>query len=425
MKRLLLLSLLLNAALAVAVWLHPAATQPVPRPLRGEVRAPAAPGGARITDVRPSRSAEPTPWSWVEHRDPARLVTALRAVGCPEETIRDLVVARVCRRYRSQMLASEEARARSWDYTRNRPRADWQESRWHQEELRNQMLTELETLLGPEFAAYRARVLGWDHAPDPDYLGPDQRRQVRELQTRYRQLREDLESDRTLGTLDAAGAARLAELARQQRAELATLLSPSELAEYVARDSPAARFVLGRLPGAKSEAEFRAIVNLADAFGLDPSLGNDLASRYPGAPVDDAQHQADAARLAEFNRQLQELLGSDRAAEREAESQADAEQQAERERERREQEEQARLARIAATAGVSAEDATRFLDRLKALQPELQPRLEAFEKELTGTPEERRRQMDAAVTAELDKVAVEVLGNRGPAFVRAMKERER
>jgi hypothetical protein len=345
-------------------------------------------------------------------------------VGCPEETIRDLVVARICRRYRSELLANEEERARSWDYTRNRAQADWQESRWRQEDLRNAMLAELETLLGPEFSAYRTRVFGWDDTGAPDYLGADQRRQVREVETRYRRLRQALLFDRTSGTLDAAGAARLAELAGQQRAELATLLSPSELAEYVAHDSAASQFVLNRLPGAKSEAEFRTIVSLADELGLDPSMGNDLASRYLVEPADDPQRQADAARLAEFNRRLQELLGADRTAEREAESGVAAEREAERERQRREGEEQARFTEIAATAGISADDASRFLERLKALEPTLRPRLEAFEKQLTGTPEERRQQIDAAVTAELEKVATEILGDRGPALVRAMKERQ-
>ena len=47
-----------------------------------------------------------------------------------------------------------------------------------------------------------------------------------------------------------------------------------------------------------------------------------------------------------------------------------------------------------------------------------------MEKQLTGTPEEKQKQLQATVEAELEQIAVEIIGEKGREFVRQMKERE-
>lgn len=423
MKRLLVLSVLLNAVLLGLIWRQAQRQAPMPRAPRGEVGEPAARRNAPSQPTGPDAAARPSRWSGIESRDPRQLMANLRAIGCPEATVRDLVVMRVCRDYRARLLAEEEQAAKAWDFTRNRANADWRERNARQRELRDQMNAELEALLGQSFGQYGVGVayLGFSDGT-PDFLSIEKRRAVRETEARFRRLTEALESDRTLGLLDAEGAARLSELRRQQQAELAQLLTPQEAEEHLYRESPAARYVRERMPPAKSEAEFRAIVRLAAELELDPESGNDFASRIGQPPADPALAQAEADRQAEFQRRLEDLLGKERLAEQAKERQAEAERERLAEQERREQEQRARFTEIAEAVGVESAAAERFMDRLKELQPTLESRFTELEKTLTGTPEEKKSQMQAAVKAELEAQAVAIMGDKGRDFLRKMDD---
>ncbi len=417
MKRLLAISVLLNLVLAgVALW-RGQRESPMPRPPRAEIGEPAARGGVRITRTVPAQPMLDTPWSRIESRDPARLIANLRALGCPEQTIHDLVVFRVCRRYRDQLLAAEAAAARDWNFSHNEsPEAFW-ERQDARSQLRNRMFAEIEDLFGQN-ATWLQTLMGPTFRDDREYLPLDKRRQVRELDTRYQQLSRELESEQMTGGLDAEGAARLAELKRQKQAELAQILSPSESEEYLYRASAAAQYVLQRLPQAKSEAEFRAIVKVAAETGMDPNSDSGLNARYGIEPAEPALAKAAADKEAEFQRRLQEALGADRVAEQEAQKQAEAEQERLQEEQRHEQQERARMATLAESVGVTAEAANQFMDRIKERQSEFEAKFKDLENSLTGTPEEKQQRMEAAVRAELEKQAVEIMGEKGRDFVR-------
>ena len=125
---------------------------------------------------------------------------------------------------------------------------------------------------------------------------------------------------------------------------------------------------------------------------------------------------------AAFDQRLKELLGEQRLAEVQADEQARVAADTARQREQSEEQERARFAEIVAPAGVSAEDATRFMNRLKELEPVLGPKFDAMEKTLTGTPEEKQQQMKAAIRVELEKAATEIFGTKGTAVVDKMME---
>ncbi len=115
----LLLSLALNLGLgAVAIYIYRAAVPPSSLstseeikpsvqvfrqrarqlrrgPLSGDAVAPAL-SDAALAD-------RPKDWSEIESSDYATFIANLRAAGCPEETIRDLVTARVNQAYGSQL----------------------------------------------------------------------------------------------------------------------------------------------------------------------------------------------------------------------------------------------------------------------------------------------------------------------------------
>lgn len=81
------------------------------------------------------------------------------------------------------------------------------------------------------------------------------------------------------------------------------------------------------------------------------------------------------------------------------------------------------MAFLAEPLGISAEDAGRFFDRLQELAPVLKSEFAAFEKTLTGAPEEKAKQLQSAIQADMSKRASEILGEKGPALVKIMMER--
>jgi hypothetical protein len=84
--------------------------------------------------------------------------------------------------------------------------------------------------------------------------------------------------------------------------------------------------------------------------------------------------------------------------------------------------ERAHLTELAASVGISAEDASRFFDELKQHEKVLGQRFSEMEKSLTGSAEEKQTQMRTAVEEELTKLASETLGDQGPALVHKMVE---
>jgi hypothetical protein len=84
--------------------------------------------------------------------------------------------------------------------------------------------------------------------------------------------------------------------------------------------------------------------------------------------------------------------------------------------------ERAHITELAASVGISAEDASRFFVQLKQQEATLGPRLDELRKSLTGSPEEQQQQVRAAVEAELTRLASQTLGDKGPALVQKMTE---
>ena len=210
----------------------------------------------------------------------------------------------------------------------------------------------------------------------------------------------------------------MGRLQHQKQAELAQILSPQELEQYLYHASPAADYVRKNLPEAKSEAEFRAIVRLAADLEMDANAATGSRARFGVEPADPTLAEAAAAKEAEFKRRLGDVLGQERVAEREAQRLADAEREQRETAQRQEQEERARLAAIAESVGVSVDDANRLLDQLEDQQPVWEARFKELEATLSGSPQEKATQMEAAVRAELEEQAVAIMGDKGRDFVR-------
>ena len=78
---------------------------------------------------------------------------------------------------------------------------------------------------------------------------------------------------------------------------------------------------------------------------------------------------------------------------------------------------QSQVVDAAKEIGLSAESAKRFCERLDSTRAAMEKKFEEMEKGLTGTPEEKQKQMVTAIKAELNKMAIETMGEKGPKVV--------
>jgi hypothetical protein len=419
MKRFLQISLLLNVVLLATAGWRSRYEPPLPRPLRGDVREPLQ-YSARLRGGSPAeRTQRSNAWSSIASADAHQFIVNLRAIGCPDQTLRDIVVMQVCREYRNRLLALEMEAAHSWDYTRQQSRNFWRERNEQRTDLRDEMISKLESLFGQSWMSLTTSLRGgpeWGRDP-LESLSIEARRQIREVDAKYRREMDELQQKTWTGDSDIADLASRRDLERQKRVELASILSPSELEEYLYRQSPAADYVRRNQPQAKSEAEFRAMVKLA--LELEMSEATDARpGRYGLVVPDDARREAEQRR-AEFERRLKELLGETVIAERNAEEQAREAEEAKAKYAEDEQRFQQQLISTAAEVGVSAEDAKLFFKRMM----ELKIKFDEMEKNLTGTPQERHKQMEAAAKAEMEKAAIETMGEKGLALIEKMTKK--
>ena len=204
-------------------------------------------------------------WQELETPDYAAYVINLREIGCPEQTIRDIIIADVNQLYARKRLADVVTPDQQW---------------WRAEPDTNLVATAsakilaldqerralLTTLLGlnwdapatpvPSFVALNGPVLG--------ELSPEAKRSVQDLLTRSQQ--------RTQVYLDAQKAAgkppdpaEMARLGQQTRNELAQLLNPAQMEEFLLRYSQNAAALREQLRGvAVTPDEFRKLFRLSD-----------------------------------------------------------------------------------------------------------------------------------------------------------------
>lgn len=302
---LLVASLLLNAALLA--WLtRDRSRQAAPSGADGVVAAsPASTPGAGPRDPETPLGAV-AGGGWTDEVNWARLNTAdwyayrdgLRAWGCPERTLRDILEPAVRRHYGARMRAfAAPWVAGFWELARD-PES-FQRLEESVEPLKEEMEELLASLLG-----------GKDDVPESvpglhgeaesrlAFLPEDVRQQVWEIQVRHNRRWAELQQSPPSDTRPLAAAQR--ELEAQRDRELEAILSPEQLAEYRLRQSPHAS--VRDLAGIElSREEQGDIVAIQDRLAADPALrGNraELARRSR----EELEKRLGPARFAEFER---------------------------------------------------------------------------------------------------------------------------
>ncbi len=214
-------------------------------------------------------------WREVESDDYPTYISNLRDIRCPEQTIRDIIIADVnalyARRRAMEILTPEQQWWRAEPDT-NVVQLAVAKSRELEQE-RRELLTRL---LGPGWESGDLVGLPRPSRPAIPLDGPvlgalpdDVKQRVQEISARTQERIESyLESQRQAGK--PVDAVELAKLRQQTRLELAAVLSPLQLEEFLLRYSQnagALRAELGQLKYFEaSPDEFRAIFRATDVF---------------------------------------------------------------------------------------------------------------------------------------------------------------
>lgn len=253
-KKLLLGSVVLNAALAgVLLW---------PKERRQGPQEAVAPMAETSSESRPADTKVVTVtvpagafrWHQLESSDFQQYMANLRGIGCPEETIRDLVIAEVNKLY-APKFAALMAQAQHYDYWKPASKKSRESLGKQLEALRMEKRELLKTLLGidsdPNEQWANVTVDELVEQGRFAFLSSEKQKLLHEILARY-ELNGDTDPRRTR---------------EKRREELAQVLSPEELYQFELRDSNAADSVRSRFGQADlAEAEYRKLYDLRKAY---------------------------------------------------------------------------------------------------------------------------------------------------------------
>jgi hypothetical protein len=239
-------------------------------------------------------------WAQLESEDYPTYIANLRSVGCPEETIRDIVLAEINKLY-SKKFGERSASDRKVTYWESPRRAPADTRDW-QRKLTEEKNAVIKELLGIDQLAENRKTEQSLNQSDPRlaFLPEAKRAELQALEDRYVQLERDLY--RNCKGVTTPGDRNALEGLHQQKAnELKALMTPEEMTEYDIRNSPSAQRLRWDLDSFQpSEAEFRAIYQAQAAE-------NSSAAQEQGNNADkQSQDQLKAAlgddRYAEYQR---------------------------------------------------------------------------------------------------------------------------
>ena len=236
-------------------------------------------------------------------------IARLRASGCSEKTICEIIGAELSKRYHTRKLAlypGAEELFHHWHTAAEHPRivpeqiSEWEAKCAELEKEKSSVLTDLlgEDCTAPELLTVEQVDADRRLAFLPEAKPP----LLRAIVEKYPELEEQVEAIVNRGSTTAADPQELNQVLQRyagKKAELAQLLSPAEYEQYELNNSWTARNVRNGLAGFNpTEAEFREIFKIWRA--QDESLVTIYATGQPDPGV------------TGVNNAIHELLGDDR-----------------------------------------------------------------------------------------------------------------
>lgn len=250
-------------------------------------------------------------WTWVESPDYKKYIANLRGIECPEETIKDIIVADVNKLYGSKMqkIRGGDAPRKYWEGDRSSGQnyfAQQREIRVLEKEKRALFID----LLGYDPSEELKKENGYYdyYARNFDFLSEDKRDKARDLQEKYQELKQKVHRE---GIYDEVDRKTLRELDKQMHAEMAQFLTPQEMEEYDVRASDTANSMRYSLSAFEpTESEFREIFKAKQAHEDEMPLTYDPEDKEAQKLRDQLTKETDAqvknvlgeARFAEYKR---------------------------------------------------------------------------------------------------------------------------
>jgi hypothetical protein len=271
---------------------------------------------ASASQIQPSQSpplASPAfRWSQLESADYAGYIANLRKVGCPEQTIRDIVIADICHLYSQEWKRKHlAARPHYWDPEFGMGPIQSDEIQATAQQVQTALNGHVRQLLGVELAAEleKYRTIGTTHLGEEfllsDFLPPEKVTAAAKALAAYRTRQQALEASGFL----TAEQVQAAQAAREElRADLRSVLNPQEVQEVQYRFSAEAQEVRDKLVGFEvTQSEFQALherrLQMRDQFDSRAMAGNG------GQPKSPDELLSLAAQTEFGEDQIREVLG--------------------------------------------------------------------------------------------------------------------
>ena len=237
-------------------------------------------------------------WEQLESEDYRTYIARLRAIGCPEQTIRDIVIADVDKMLAPKMEAASP-RPRELKYWEPIEQDMWDGAE-QKDALRAQRALDFEKrevireLLGIDLVGERLRVQGQEdyHGQRLSFLPDEKRARVRTVLDEFADKEREWLEEQVENGDGFVDTAELQRLKQQKETALAPLFTPEERSQYDLWFSDAASRVRDSVYGMNAtEEEFLKLYQLQRTF--DAKLGGPPA---PGsAEWNDFQQQARTA----------------------------------------------------------------------------------------------------------------------------------
>lgn len=309
----LIASVILNVLLSLVCWkrMHPASQMAV-IPTEAPPAAQAARPLIRTNTIVVTNAPVVLNWRSVESEDYKKYIANLRAIGCPEKTIRDIIVADVNELYRQRFLTTFPATNRV-EY--------WKPGDALAHLIDEEKVAKLQEI-GKEKRELITALLGSDYSGDVeltsiqlevfmeqllDFLTPEKRIAMKELENKYTAKLMTTFKDTVRGDNQSSK-----EMLAAKDEEALKILTPDEKFEYDLRrsnDSMYLRVALGDFE--VSEQEFRAAFPAMKTFVAEAGVPSLMAIvRGTGDP----REQTRPARL-QLESALKAALGENRYAE--------------------------------------------------------------------------------------------------------------
>lgn len=265
--------------------------------------------GATVKQTNFVSSSAPAPFDWSQIESDDFLVYAenLRGIGCPEETVNDILTAEINDLFvhRRQDLF-RPFQSQFWDLMAQHDLDDLLPK--ETEKILDALDQEKETLLKKVIRAPRSEPKNSSATEYEAVLGPslgsEKTQRLRDAADKFNKLRQEIQSS---PLPEAEKQKKMAALNEQSVAAHRSVLSPEELEEFDLRRSPFAQQLQNLFGFPASEAELRAMARLT--MNEKPVPPDKKSPRY------ETELAEQLSQKAKIDKQMIALLGENRFAE--------------------------------------------------------------------------------------------------------------